>query len=197
LAGELIGCEVVSEEPQSWGFGAASIGLSKSFRVAKRMADGRLTAGGQIMIPIRWRMEPDQLLPGMGAATAPLGTAVLLIRGRESELVPSAVFWVQTPTNAQRAALVPTTQGMATLHCRIDEDRSLTRCSPFGETHKNAGLSEAALRLAPLYRALEEHNGKPTVGAVAIIHFDFNFAGPVRTPSPQPSTTQAVAPPAP
>lgn len=52
-----LSCAVLSEEPPGYGFGDATIRLSRNFRMAPRTTDGRSTAGGRVRIPITWRIS--------------------------------------------------------------------------------------------------------------------------------------------
>lgn len=49
-------CSVASEDPAGWGFGNASLEISRFFRVAPQTRDGVPTDGGTIRIPIRWQL---------------------------------------------------------------------------------------------------------------------------------------------
>jgi protein TonB len=106
---------------------------------------------------------------------------VSLIHGGEPKVMPASDFWTTSPTYAQREAVAPSQGGLAALQCRIKDDGALERCIVFGEGPAGAGLGEAALRLAPLYRARLELDGRPTVGAVVFL--DFNFFKPSQPPS--------------
>jgi protein TonB len=52
-----IACAVISEDPSGWGFGDAAIRISHSFRMAAQTADGRPTSGGQVTVPITFRLQ--------------------------------------------------------------------------------------------------------------------------------------------
>ncbi|MES1156211.1 MAG: energy transducer TonB [Alphaproteobacteria bacterium] len=52
-----ISCTVASEDPPGWGFGDASLRISRLFRLAPQTADGRQTSGGRIHVPIRWAVQ--------------------------------------------------------------------------------------------------------------------------------------------
>lgn len=53
-SGALVNCVVVNEDPEGWGFGEASLRITREFRVKPQTADGTPTDGGQITFPIRW-----------------------------------------------------------------------------------------------------------------------------------------------
>ncbi|MBK8544229.1 MAG: energy transducer TonB [Caulobacteraceae bacterium] len=47
-------CVVTNEEPVGYGFGDATLAISRQFRVAPTTSDGRPTEGGRIRRTIRW-----------------------------------------------------------------------------------------------------------------------------------------------
>jgi periplasmic protein TonB len=54
-----IACTVASEDPPGWGFGEATLRVSRRFRVAPQTADGTPTAGGTFRKTIRWQRPRD------------------------------------------------------------------------------------------------------------------------------------------
>lgn len=54
-----IACSVASEDPPGWGFGEASLRISRQFRVAPQTADGTPTTGGRFRRPIRWQLADE------------------------------------------------------------------------------------------------------------------------------------------
>ncbi|WP_395647560.1 energy transducer TonB [Terricaulis sp.] len=51
-----LACMVVTEEPEGYGFGEASLRVARSFRMAPLTRDGAPTAGGRVRVPIRWQL---------------------------------------------------------------------------------------------------------------------------------------------
>lgn len=90
----LLTCAVAAESPEGWGFGEAALSLSHQFRVGPQTRDGVDTAGGRIILPIRFRMEARgdeaagtrHAVPGLGTRrqvfTLPL-LAARRVRDRE------------------------------------------------------------------------------------------------------------------
>ena len=56
-SGDMERCTVLSEDPEGYGFGAAALKLSRLHRMAQIDADGRPTAGRQVMIPISFTLR--------------------------------------------------------------------------------------------------------------------------------------------
>lgn len=54
--GGLLSCNLVSEAPEGWEFGAAALSLSRQFRAGPQTRDGVATAGGRVIIPIHFRL---------------------------------------------------------------------------------------------------------------------------------------------
>lgn len=52
-----LSCTIVSEEPAGWGFGEATLALSRLFHLAPRTSNGTPTAGERIRRTIRWRIS--------------------------------------------------------------------------------------------------------------------------------------------
>jgi protein TonB len=52
-----LSCTIVSEEPEGWGFGEATLRIARHFRIAPTTRDGTPTVGGRIRRTIRWMMN--------------------------------------------------------------------------------------------------------------------------------------------
>ena len=49
-----LNCRITSEDPLGYGFGDATLNISREFRLAPETSDGQPTAGGRIRRTIRW-----------------------------------------------------------------------------------------------------------------------------------------------
>jgi periplasmic protein TonB len=52
-----LSCTIVSEEPEGWGFGEATLRIARHFRLAPETRSGIPTAGGRLRRTIRWVMQ--------------------------------------------------------------------------------------------------------------------------------------------
>lgn len=54
-SGGLTACDIVSEDPPDYGFGAAALRLSRFYGIAPRTADGRPVAGAKVDLPVAFK----------------------------------------------------------------------------------------------------------------------------------------------
>lgn len=66
--GVLGGCQVLEESPRGLGFGPAAQSLARTFRMKPKRVDGAPVAGGEVGIPIRFRLPPETPLPTLPSA---------------------------------------------------------------------------------------------------------------------------------
>jgi TonB family protein len=66
--GTLSGCIVLSEAPQGYGFGAATLGAARYFRMIPRFAEER-QPNGVVDVPLSWRLPltAQTVIPEMAA----------------------------------------------------------------------------------------------------------------------------------
>lgn len=57
-SGGYLSCAVTAEDPIGYGFGGATLRLSREWRVAPTTSDGEVTVGRRVGRTIRWRTEP-------------------------------------------------------------------------------------------------------------------------------------------
>lgn len=58
--GAMTGCSVLSETPDSAGFGRAALSLSRHFRLSPRTVDGAIVEGARVSIPISFTLPPSR-----------------------------------------------------------------------------------------------------------------------------------------
>jgi protein TonB len=59
--GRLTACELVSETPEGYGFGAATLEVSRYFKLKPKLdADGKPVPGGRINFPLTWSLPKDE-----------------------------------------------------------------------------------------------------------------------------------------
>jgi TonB family protein len=148
-AGALEACSVVLESPRGLGFGKAARRLIPSFKAPEAGPDGASVKGAAVNIIVSF--TPDML---------------------DGKYPPSRQYWVEKPSPADVAARLPEAArkaglkaAQAELVCRVAPQGRLSECTASQETPSGLGLGEAALALAPKYRASPwSADGVPIVG---------------------------------
>ena len=57
--GALTACRIIKETPPGQGFGPAELKIAAKFRMQPTTSDGRPVGGGQVMIPVLWKVDAD------------------------------------------------------------------------------------------------------------------------------------------
>jgi TonB family protein len=133
VEGFLSTCEVVSEDPEGLGFGAAALQLAPQFRLSPKIDNGKPVAS-RVNIPVKWSGLEDMRIAGkrMRAIVDPQ--------------------WTSVPTAQDVRAAWPEKQtvkaGSATIRCRLTAEGKLKDCETLAETPKRAGFGWAAEGLA-------------------------------------------------
>ena len=166
--GGLTDCRLIDDEPLGYGFGAAAMELSKTFKMESTTADGLPTAGGFVRIPVRFK-SPESSDGGP-----------LVVNPR----------WATAPTAIQMANAYPKSgAGLAefrvTLRCKIVDQGLLAACKPLYPNPPWQGFEDAAEQLAVNFKLEQDpatRNEKADLSV--IVPFDFvNPAGSPRTTS--------------
>lgn len=137
IEGFLERCQVVSESPADYGFGAAALQLAPQFRLSPKIRGGRPVAGGEVSIPLLWDMS--------GARPGSLND----VGSRSLMLDPP---WTVAPSFAQVQAAWPEdakgeASGQAALRCSVTTDGLLKACDVISEAPRGKGFGKAAKSL--------------------------------------------------
>jgi hypothetical protein len=130
-------CDIESETPVGWGFGAAAVGVSRSFRARPMVRDGVPVGDAHTRVPVNFPIAGDAGDTWPGVPELPYW---------EAAPPPSAVDDAWNRVSRARDA-----RGRAVLSCVINENRGLN-CTLVHESAPGFGFGEAALALAPAFR---------------------------------------------
>jgi TonB family protein len=170
--GGLGGCELLREEPQNRGFGAAARALSKKFVGPTEDAEGRSTA--RVRTQVLFTFAPETLDMATPVIGRPRWTA--LPRGED---MVNAV-----PAQARQAGVL---KARVVFGCTVGAGGELEGCKVLSEEPTGFGYGEATLALARIFRlAIWSDEGLPTVGGqVRVpIRFDLQDASAPAAPKP-------------
>ena len=170
-SGTVSDCEVVSETPEGYGFGASALMLAGSFQMKPRTVDGTPVGGATVRIPLSFSSGGERF-------------------GDSSRGVPALTepVWVKAPGFADMAAAWPpsagnATEGNVTLRCRVMTNGGLTDCKPLAQGLAKVGFGEAAMTLVSRFQlmilpqdAFKVKNG--------LVNVPFHFLNP-QTPAGQ------------
>jgi len=163
--GRLHACAIQQEQPIGHGLGAAALSLVDRFHMDSK-SYAAMPDEAQVLVPIRWR----SLAPALPARPAAFGGSVTGL-----DMIARPAF-LATPTQDQVKGAKPAGKsGRAVVECTVAIDTNVKDCRLIEESPLGAGLGEAALKLASLFRVspLQGKDGKPQEAAVRI-PFNFN-----------------------
>lgn len=173
-------CEVLSELPAGQGFGAEQLAAMPTGRlsptgIARMQREGSLTFTTHFLPPGEDVRDgqgriPENLPPRRRRGTASFafdGQAQAF--GRTWDIPPN----VSMP---RQAIALDITDGFAVVGCnRVNEERVLTGCRIFVESHANAGFGQAVLNAMPRARASEDAAAAVARGEMAIFRIRFGL----------------------
>jgi hypothetical protein len=183
--GEMKDCQVLAEAPAGLGFGEATVGAARYFRVPSIDAEGHSTVGKVVRLPLRWNL-PGVNITALSTHNRPGRPAVLLRPTKGGDLpCPAAdaphrrctrepMGWDAFPpipvTRAQ-IRTIPEGEAPSTLICRLTAALRLEACVP-SSTASSAAAS-AMLALAPHLVAGDVANGPSRAGQIVAMIFDW------------------------
>jgi TonB family protein len=168
--GALQACSVAQEEPADAGFGDAALRMAFLFRMRPLSKDGVRTAGGEINLPIRFKL-PEPMAP---ATAPPAGKLTIVDRAS----------WLHRPTGENIAQVYPehaqqvNLEGNATIRCGVGGDGYLTDCAVLSEDPAGEGFGAASLKLSKFFRmAPATKDGAPVAGGQISIPIRYKLPG--------------------
>jgi TonB family protein len=140
IEGFLERCQILSESPEAYGFGAAALQLAPQFRMSPKIRAGK-PVGSEVTIPINWGAPPPN------GPQATLGQRRLLMDPP----------WTAAPTleqvrGAWPAGAAGVSAGQAALRCAIGRDGGLKECSVISEIPEGKGFGRAARSLSSAFK---------------------------------------------
>ena len=176
----LTGCQLLSEEPPGYGFGAAALTLTSSFRTRGALMDDRLLAQARIILPFTFTnpkmggQAPEWLeRPNWGSFIA---------EDQMTELYPAA------------AADAGIKTGRGVVVCAVALGGALSGCTIESEDPPGKGFGASALTAISAFTAnLWTNDGRPTDGAKVRVPIRFvETEQPTAEPDAAPSGTAAA-----
>jgi len=182
-------CELISETPPGWGFGAAAMAMTRYFSWRPQTVNGVAVGDAPVVIPVefgRWDDEYDAVV--ITAASSD----TIDVTGRRLD----APIWSQAPTLAQVAAAFPQQDvgkidfGYAILRCRVKLDGLLTNCRTFVNGPDDGAFKPAARKLADDFKlSVADYDPADLKGASVDIPIAFVAPG---KPTPKLTSPQWV-----
>lgn len=131
--GRLSDCVVVSETPEGYGFGEATVRAATKLRMRPRTVDGKPVAVARVRIPLTWAIDGGSLPP----RNATLDPAI--ISAEPVIIYPSSAFY---PDSAKRAKL----EGRAVVECTVLPSHVVSACRALAEAPLDQGFGLAGVR---------------------------------------------------
>jgi TonB family protein len=128
--GSLSECVVETEQPDTYGFGAAALQLSAKSRAAPPCAGADELKPGGVRLPIRF------VLPG----PPPRRFVFAQVNGYGSRLAPLGPYW---PERALRGGI----GGAVTMDCAVDEANRVSNCHIAEEAPPDQNFGNAVLKM--------------------------------------------------
>lgn len=194
--GLLTDCTAVDETPGGYGFDAAALALSATFRMNPAMRDGKPVASGPIAIPILFKVPEGSpvMLGGPSGMKVGDGTIILTKLGSsQTSLDPRTVFecpdgrgrcqmhpivWTERPDSVATADILRRsgqTAGLTVASCVIAGDGRLRDCDVHGEVTTAAAVAAAREATALMRSSALTADGAPAIGARVDIAFQWNW----------------------
>lgn len=193
--GRLIGCVVMRESPEGYGFGDAALSLSPMFRMSPKLIDGKPVDGGVVTVPIIFEAASEQpeigdeamVLTRVGTQPPVVAAPVETSDDDKAPTIPCPddvgmcqghyFMWDERPTVKQNTRLIDAAkpaQGLTFAVCTITTEGLLDGCLFSGDL--TPGTEKAMRESVSLFRApYKTADGLATASATVIIPFMWNW----------------------
>ena len=131
-SGTLTDCVVISEAPEGYGFGQATVQAAAKFRMRPRTVDGKPVGGSRVRTHIIWNL--GGVIPPRNNTLDPA-----IVAGAPVMIYRNSDFY---PAEAKRAKV----EGRAVVECVVQRNYKVADCVVLGEAPVNQGFGAAALR---------------------------------------------------
>lgn len=162
--GGISGCDVLSEAPEGYGFGAAAKSLKDRFSGPLVDSTGETLASARVTLTFAFPAAAlDGSMPGIGRPE-----------------------WTALPSLSDMAAVVPAEAKKAgvyrarvVMECEVVAEGALSACVAQSETPAGLGYGAAALRLSPAFRlSVWTDEGLPAIGGRVRVPIRFDLDAP-------------------
>lgn len=172
--GGIATCDVLGEEPKSYGFAAAAKTLTPRFVGPAVDPKGKSLARAHVIMAFAFPVTA-------------LDNSTLTIGRPEWAALPSpADFTAVIPAAARTAGVY---QARVVMACTVGMKGALEGCEAQSEAPKGLGYAEAALRLSPAFRlSVWTDEGLPTVGGKVRVPLRFDLDEAMKAAKPSASS---------